>query len=120
MQYYAVSFDKMQDNLAEKLVDLRSYRQQKGLSQADLAQELGISQATVSRRERKPPQRHSDATYKLCSYAITATGAVVTPDRQAIQISFDEIWDKSDAHAAALTKIVEAVSELSQLDRRNK
>src|ERR1700691_5392352 len=97
----------MQSGSAQKLTDLRSFRQQKGLSQAEIAHKLGISQSTVSRRERKPPQRHSDATYVLCNYAETKVTQSRISGRRAVQKSFDEVWNKSDAHAAALSKIIE-------------
>jgi len=110
----------MQRRSAQKLVDLRIFRERQGLSQADIAQKLGISQSTVSRRERKPPQRHSDATYVLCNYAEAKTGKSTAKDRRAVQKSFDEVWNKSDAHSAALSKIIDAFVELCSSDRRNK
>ena len=70
----------------------------------------------MSRRERKPPQRHSDATYKLCSYAETKIVKAKPADRRAVQKSFDEIWSRSDAHANALSKIIDAFAELSKSD----
>lgn len=103
---------------AKKLAELRQYRRQYGLSQAKLAKKLGIDQSTVSRRERKPPQRHSDATYKLCSYAETKIIKAKLSDRRAVQKSFDEVWNRSDAHANALSKIIDAFVELCKSDRQ--
>ena len=108
----------MQRGSAQKLVDLRDFRQRKGLSQAKVAQGLGISQSTVSRRERKPPQRHSDATNALCNYAEKRIGKIKATDRRAVQKSFDEVWNKSGAHATALSKIIEAFVELCVSDQR--
>ena len=108
----------MQRRSAKKLTQLRTYREQHGLSQAKLAKQLGIDQSTVSRRERKPPQRHSDATYKLCSYAEKEIIKPKSADRRAVQKSFDEVWEKSDAHANALSKIIDAFVELCKSDRR--
>jgi len=101
----------MQRGSAEKLADLRDTRRKKGLSQTAVADSLGISQSTVSRRERKPPQRHSDATYQLCKYAEKVLGKSKAAEQRATQKSFDEVWNKSDAHATALSKIIEAFVE---------
>jgi len=106
----------MQNNSAQKLKELRTFRRRKGLSQAFLAKTLGISQSTVSRRERKPPQRHSDATYKLCTYAIKKTEKTKSIDRKAIRKAIDEILARSDAHAIALSEIIDAIAELSRSD----
>jgi len=95
----------MQRRPAEKL---RAFRQEKGLSQAEIAKNAGVSQATVSRRERKPPQRHSDANVRLCSYADKVIKKRTIADQRAIKKSFDEVWNKSEAHAAALSRIIEA------------
>lgn len=109
----------MQRNLATKLVELRESRQREGISQTELAEELGISQSTISRRERKPPQRHSEATYRLCNYAETKLRKAKASDKRVTQRSFDEVWNKSDAHAAALSKIIEAFVDLCRSERRD-
>jgi transcriptional regulator with XRE-family HTH domain len=106
----------MQRRSAKKLVELREVREQEGLSQAELAEHLGISQSTVSRRERKPPQRHSDASFRLCNYAETRL-TMTDSDRISARKSFDEVWKKSSAHAAALSKIIEAFVDLCRSDR---
>ncbi len=109
MQYYP---EPMQRSSAQKVDEIRAFRQKKGMSQAALAQEIGVSQSTVSRRERKPPQKHSDASYRLCNYAETRTAEIKRLEKRAVQKSFDEVWNKSEAHAAALSKIIDAFTEL--------
>lgn len=110
----------MQQDSAHKLGGLRKLRHQKGLSQTELAKQLGISQSTVSRRERKPPQRHSDATSRLCIYAIKKISGSRPADRRAMQKAIDEVLKKSDAHAVALTEIIKAFVELCRSDGRGR
>src|SRR5260370_32690289 len=115
MQYYAI---EMRSEPAQKLTGLRKLRRKKGLSQIKLARRLGISQSTVSRRERKPPLRHSDATFRLCKYAVKKLGRSRISDRRAILKAIDEICNKSDAHAIALSEIIDAFVELSRSENR--
>src|SRR5258706_6745327 len=116
---YAVLCTKMDTDSAKNLGGLRAFRRQTGLSQEQLAKRLGISQSTVSRRERKPPQRHSDATAKLCRYAVQKAKKPGSIDRRAIQRAIDEIRKKSNAHAVALSEIIEAFVELCRSDCRD-
>jgi transcriptional regulator with XRE-family HTH domain len=108
----------MKHGSAQKLAELREFRREKGISQSKIADELGISQSTISRRERKPPQRHSEATYLLCSYAAREVRKTNTIELRAVKKSFDEVWNKSEAHAAALSKIIEAFVEFCRVGRR--
>jgi transcriptional regulator with XRE-family HTH domain len=115
---YAVLCYTMQRSSDQKATELRSLRQKEGLSQAAVAKVAGISQSTVSRRERKPPQRHSDATYKLCSYAENELGTpAVAAGKKGVQKAFDEVWNRSDAHARAISKIIEAFAEFCKTQR---
>lgn len=107
----------MQQDWKERLAHLRKFRHQKGLSQKDIARKLGINQSTVSRRERMSPQRHSDATSRLCRYAELEDVKSKATDRRALRESIDEICSKSDAHAAALSVIIDAFVELCRADR---
>jgi transcriptional regulator with XRE-family HTH domain len=85
----------MQRDSTQKVTELRSLRRKEGLSQAAVAKVAGISQSTVSRRERKPPQRHSDATYRLCSYAEKELGKPgVAGGKKGAQKAFDGRWNK--------------------------
>jgi transcriptional regulator with XRE-family HTH domain len=110
----------MQQDLAQKLGELRSFRHQNGLSQIKLAKRLGISQSTVSRRERTPPQRHSDATAKLCRYAVRKIEKVRPINRRAIHKAINEVLRKSDAHAVALSEIIEAFADLCRAEGRER
>jgi hypothetical protein len=83
-----------------------------------VARGADISQSTVSRRERKPPQRHSNATYKLCNYAEQELGKpAAAGGKKGVQKAFDEVWNRSDAHARAISKIIEAFAEFCKTQR---
>jgi transcriptional regulator with XRE-family HTH domain len=110
----------MQLDSAQKLGDLRKLRRKSGVSQQSLAKQLGISQSTVSRRERIPSRRHSDATMRLCKYADTNASSLRNVDRRAIHKAINEVLRKSDAHAVALSEIVEAFVDLCRADGRDR
>jgi len=97
-----------------KLRTLRERRRKDGLSQSAVAKKLGISQSTVSRRERNTVQRHSDATAKLCNYAIRKGAKRRFIDRKAVKAAIDEVWRTSSTHAVALSEIIETFVELSK------
>jgi transcriptional regulator with XRE-family HTH domain len=83
----------------------------KGLSQSELANAAGVSQSTVSRALRKAPGKHSNASRRLCVYAgieaEDATGSTVVGTKLVLK-TFENIWDGTDAHAAAIARIIEA------------
>jgi transcriptional regulator with XRE-family HTH domain len=83
----------------------------KGLSQSELAKAAGVSQSTVSRALHKTPGKHSDASRRLCVYAGIevgdATGSTVVGTKLVLK-TFENIWDGTDAHAAAIARIIEA------------
>jgi len=92
---------------------LESLKKNRIESQSEIARKAGISQSTVSRRLRKPPQRHSDATSKLCNYAVIHVPIEPDPEmKKGVQKAFDEVWNKSGAYAAAISKVIEAFAEL--------
>jgi transcriptional regulator with XRE-family HTH domain len=98
-----------------KLTTLRKRRREEGLTQSDVAKTLGINQSTVSRRERNAvQQRHSDATAKLCNYAVRKNTKSGLTDRKAVKAAIDEVWRISRAHAVALSEIIETFVELSK------
>jgi transcriptional regulator with XRE-family HTH domain len=109
----------MQPDSVQTLKELRKLRLRKGRSQLNVAEQLKISQSTVSRRERKQPQRHSDATAKLCNYAAREGKRSQRVDRRALGKAIDEVCSKSDAHAVALSEIIEAFVALCRAERQD-
>jgi transcriptional regulator with XRE-family HTH domain len=109
----------MQRNSDNLPAALKQARQRDRLTQAAIADKLGISQSTVSRREKSAPKRQTAATGKLCSYAETS----VARDQAIAGVSAEDmlkkICSKSDAHAAALSKIIQALAELYGVDKQD-
>jgi transcriptional regulator with XRE-family HTH domain len=118
---YAVLFINMQRDSTAISQVLESLKNNRIESQSEIAKKAGISQSTVSRRLRKPPRRHSNATSKLCNYAVR--NVLIAPDpemKKGVQRAFDEVWEKSGAHAAAISKVIEAFAELCRSEREDK
>jgi transcriptional regulator with XRE-family HTH domain len=90
---------------------LHAYMRARKLSQSELASRAGVNQATVSRALRKQPTRHSRALQRLCIYADIEYGEgpkSTTSSSKLIIEAFQEVWDGTDAHAAAIARIIQA------------
>ena len=91
--------------------ELSDYMAKNGLSQAALAKQAHVSQATVSRALQRFPKKHSEAICRLCNYA----GIELSNDKlstglgiKSVLTAFENIWDGSDAHAEAIARIIAA------------
>jgi hypothetical protein len=107
MQQY--SFDMQQRSAAS----LREFMEKRGLTQEELAEAAKVSQATVSRALKKPAQRAGTGRRKIFTYveneyaARTAEGGP-----EGVVSAFNQIWDGSSAHAAAVVRIINALDGL--------
>lgn len=108
----------MQQELAKLSLRLEAHMRENQYSQAYIAEKTDVNQATVSRFLKKPPQRATLASQRLCSYARALPPANVSnSDRQAAAQKVLELcWNKSDAHGHAASKILDALAELCQHD----
>lgn len=88
---------------------VRSLLEREGISQRTLAHRAGVSQATVSRAARGKPLARGHAQARLLAY-MHEQRIVGTAD--PIFSAISEIWDGSDAHAAALAHLLRASREL--------
>lgn len=92
-----------------------------GETQSHIAKATGIDQGTVSRflNKKKPPQRVTDAHTKLCSYATSVlSGTDHKEGKEGTLRAFDECWNRSEAHATAISKIIDAFVELCRRDQK--
>lgn len=89
----------------ERLMELRR------LTQGDVAEASGVSQATVSRVLRRAPQRSGAAYLRLCSY-IRQQELVENHGPEAVIAAVQRVWDGSERHATALTELIEASRRL--------
>jgi transcriptional regulator with XRE-family HTH domain len=118
MQYYAVLFILMQEDLS---LILKKIMGMHGLSQMSLAQRAGVSQSTVSRALKGLPLRYGRARSKLISYAVSdLKSEKITDGAEQIVDAFQRIWDGSEAHAAAVVKVIEALEGLHPWENRKR
>jgi hypothetical protein len=75
---------------------------------------MGISQSTVSRREKKDVGKHSEASHKLRKYSKRRARKNLAISLRAAKKQLGEIWRKSDTHATAISKIIEAFGGLCE------
>ncbi len=108
----------MQQHFPKLVRILDEHMRDNRITQADVAQEAGVDQATVSRflSKKKPPQRVTEASQKLYEYVRKAAPAtrgakqLPTDARSALELCLN----RSEAHAAAATKILTALAELCE------
>jgi arginine repressor len=88
---------------------VRIILEREGMTQAELAERVGVSQATVSRAMNQQALRPSQARARLFSFMQEQK---VGPDPDPAFRAIREVWDGSTAHAAALARLVRASREL--------
>jgi transcriptional regulator with XRE-family HTH domain len=109
----------MQQELAKLARDLERYMQEYGLTQEQIAVNTCVDQSTVSRFLKRPPRRNTAPVRRLCKYAETLFAqAESTGDKAVALKALDECWKTSDAHAEAVSKILNALAELCRHNRR--
>jgi DNA-binding LacI/PurR family transcriptional regulator len=107
----------MQQDSAKLGGALSAYMREHRYTQAYIAENAKVDQATVSRFLRRPPRRITAAAQRLCSYAESLLSQVqVDGDKTAAQKALDECWNRSDIHAQAVSKILNALAELCRHD----
>jgi transcriptional regulator with XRE-family HTH domain len=85
------------------------YVKREGITQAELARRAGVSQATVSRALRRQPIRHGRQRLRLFTFIQQSEGV---SGARRVELAFRRIWDGTDAHAAALARIIAACEGL--------
>lgn len=109
----------MQQDSAKLVRDLSAYMRVHHCTQAYIAENAKVDQATVSRFLRRPPQRTTAAAKRLCIYAESLLAQVAdVGDKATAQRAFEECWNRSDIHAQAVSKILNALAELCRHDRQ--
>lgn len=108
----------MQQDSTKLARDLSAYMRAHHCTQAYIANNAKVNQATVSRFLRRPPQRISAAAKRLCIYAELLLAQVAdVGDKAVAQGAFEECWNRSDIHAQAVSQILNALAELCRHDR---
>jgi transcriptional regulator with XRE-family HTH domain len=90
---------------------LRAFIDRTGLSQQQLADNAGVSQATVCRALQGATIRGS-ATRKLFNYAEIEIGALSDKAKALGRLNnaFDRIWARSEMHAEAIVRIIDILA----------
>ena len=105
-----------QQPLGEALLALMK---REGATQSSLAREADVSQSAVSRAVRGKPLRQGRARERLSVY-MRQRGIEVGPSTQGALIvleAFNQIWDGSEAHAAAMARLIAATEGLAPTAR---
>jgi predicted transcriptional regulator len=107
----------MQQRLPQLVRRLDEHMRENRITQARIAQEAGVDQATVSRllSKKKPPQRVTAASQKLYEYAgkVLASGKP-GQTRTSAQTALQVCLNRSEAHAKTALKILTALAELCE------
>jgi hypothetical protein len=107
----------MQQDSAKLGRDLGAYMRAHRHTQAYIAEKASVDQATVSRFLKKPPQRATVASQRLCNYAESLLlEATDEGEQTAAKRALEICWNKSEAHAQAVSKILNALAELCRND----
>lgn len=103
--------------MQDESVQLREFMAKRGLNQVQLARQANVSQSTVSRALRRTPKHYGRARHNLFTYARITEPPVGRSDKERSGIkqvlaAFNRIWDGSDAHAAAVASVIDALEGL--------
>jgi transcriptional regulator with XRE-family HTH domain len=96
-----------EDSLAERL---RSFMQERQLSQKSVAEAANISQSTVSRALQGHFERQGRAKSKLFTYMHNEllSEGLSGKGKDKVVRAFESIWDGSEEHAVGIAKIIKA------------
>ncbi len=83
-----------------------------GITQQELANRAGVSQATVSRALARRGVRHGPARTRLFVYMQEHTAKRRSESGDPVGDALAEAWDGSQEHAHALAKLILASREL--------
>lgn len=93
--------------------DIREFMRREVMSEAALAKRAGVSQSTVSRAIAGTGVRHGAARSKLFTFIHNCSSAM--PPKKGVQrvvTAFERIWDRTDEHATAVARIIDALDDL--------
>jgi len=108
---YAIIFFYMQ----EPAVELLAFMNARSLKQTQIAKLAHVSQPSVSRALKVGTRKRRGSAYtRLFSYIHKETRRLRTAhaDRTHVLQAFDRIWGTSQAHAAAVAKVIDALDAL--------
>jgi predicted transcriptional regulator len=110
----------MQRRIPQLVRSLDEHMRVNRITQADVAQEAGVDQATVSRflSKKKPPQRVTAASQRLYEYVSKAAPVFGKPKKPPTdaRTALEVCLNSSEEHAIAASKILTALAELCEAE----
>jgi transcriptional regulator with XRE-family HTH domain len=100
--------------------NLRAFMAKRGLTEAAIAKLAGVSQPTVSRALRGSPKRTGKGRSRIFTFIhqeLDREGLVHAGKSEVLQ-AFERVWGASEAHAAAIAKVVDALDGIRPLDKK--
>ncbi len=113
----------MQNNqrpISEIVSEIQDFLDKLDMTQEKISHATGLNQATISRLMRRPadPRRNiSSGIKKICIYAdipIYYPEEKNLEKQQELLDTLESVWNGTDAHAAALTKLLKAISRAAK------
>lgn len=86
-----------------------------GLTQAEIANAIGVSQSQVSQVLSGHIKHHTKLLEKLCIYANKQMPPIEKPDMRTnseLMSALTEVWDRTEDHAQALAQVIRSLAQL--------
>lgn len=99
---------------------LRVVVRERGMTQADIAQAIGVNQSQVSRMLAAEVLPSTHAAHKLCEWVLKPSGKPTTDEVLAnteLVSAMAFVWDGSPQHASALAAVIRSLRVLRPSSR---
>ena len=111
---------KLQRPVSEIITDIQVYLGNLDMTQEQISHAIGLNQSTISRlmgHPAKPRRNFSSGIKKICDYAnipIYYPEEKNLDKQQELLDALKSVWNGTDAHAIALTKLLKALDRAAK------